>query len=119
MFIDSNSKKLIKYLSETEPSVNIRGYMYYPVPSLANAIGKLQEENNDDVILPYLEKLKSDGYIIEYNFVGVSNVRITRAVQLEFWEEYNRHEFLHSILIPALVSFLVSIIVIIVEMILK
>ena len=111
-------KALIKYLSETEPSVKIGHEIYYPVPSLAAAINKNYEGSSDEYIYPYLEKLKDDGYIISYRFLGTANVKIIKAVYLDFWKEYYIHQILHDIFIPAIVSLIVALITIWAEAIL-
>ena len=125
MFIDKNSKALIKYLSETEPS-NVSGESIYPTSSLAKVIERKHKTpktddaldsnkassagviSSYDSVYPYLKKLKDDGYIISYEFKGMSSVKIIRAVQLEFWKEYRMHLFLHDIAIPAIISLVVA-----------
>lgn len=125
MFIDKNSKALIKYLSTHNPS-NVDGKNVYLLSSLAAVLNQKQKvhktdnrsdnsenSNEDEVssydrVYPYLVKLKDDGYIISYEFQGKSSVKISFAVQLEFWKDYRRHLFLHDIAIPAIVSLVVA-----------
>lgn len=108
MFIDKNSKKLIEYLAVHEPYKLEKSKLIYTTSELVSAIGKQNSINNAETIFPYLEKLKNDGYIIDYHFIGNASVTITRAVQLEFWKSYRRHLFLHDIAIPAIVSLIVA-----------
>ena len=129
MFIDKNSKALIKYLSTHNPS-NVDGKNVYLLSSLAAVLNQKQKvhktdnhsdntsdnseiSNKDEVssydrVYPYLVKLKDDGYIISYEFQGKSFVKISLAVKLEFWRDYRRHLFLHDIAIPAIVSLVVA-----------
>ena len=63
-----------------------------------------------DYLLPYLEKLKQDGYILSYSFLDSASVHIEPSVQLEFRNAYRRHLIFHDILIPICVTLVTNII---------
>lgn len=110
MFIDKKSKKLIQYLSENEPQLDQNKNLIYVVPSLLSAVGiflpndEKQVGHLKDSLIPYLEKLKETGYIIQYDFISDVSVKIVRSVHTEFWKEYRIHRIAHSYLIPFVVS---------------
>ncbi len=87
MFIDENSRKLIKYLAANEPS-NFYGRKVYAVSSLTSSFIEDSQNWDIDHLKPYLSTLKEKGYIDSYTFYGNSAVHIERTALLLHFDEY-------------------------------
>ena len=111
MFLDKHSKKLISYLAENPPNIESNHFLsYYPVSSLVKCMVNQEKLFHKDYLLPYLEKLKQDGYILSYSFLDSASVHIEPSVQLEFRNAYRRHLIFHDILIPICVTLVTNIV---------
>jgi len=87
MFIDENSKKLIKFLATNEPS-KIDGRKIYAVSSLVSSFAEDSQTWDIDHLKPYLSTLKEKGYVDSYTFFGTSAVHIERTALLLHFDEY-------------------------------
>ena len=87
MFVDENSKKLIRYISNHEPS-KIDGKKIYPVPYLVSSYDSNQEHWCEEYLKPYLSTLQELGLITSFHFVNKQSVQIERTALLLHFDEY-------------------------------
>ena len=87
MFVDNNSKKLINYLADHEPS-KVDGKKIYPVPSLVSSFDPNQNHWSEEYLKPYLVTLQELGLILSFHFPNTYSVQIETTAHLLHFDEY-------------------------------